>query len=56
MPEYDFPFWLRASHLINFFLIGLLIRSGGRLSRRIPGSTGATTAARARSGSSSPNG
>ena len=31
MPEYDFPFWLRASHLINFFLIGLLIRSGWQI-------------------------
>lgn len=27
----DFPFWLRASHLINFFLIGLLIRSGWQI-------------------------
>lgn len=26
--ELGFPFWLRATHLINFFLIGLLIRSG----------------------------
>lgn len=27
----DFPFWLRASHLINFFLIGLLLRSGWQI-------------------------
>jgi sulfoxide reductase catalytic subunit YedY len=31
MPEFDFPFWLRASHLINFFLIGLLLRSGWQI-------------------------
>ncbi len=28
MNALDFPLWLRANHLINFFLIGLLIRSG----------------------------
>lgn len=27
----DFPLWLRASHLINFFLIGLLLRSGWQI-------------------------
>lgn len=27
----DFPFWLRAAHLINFFLIGLLLRSGWQI-------------------------
>lgn len=27
----DFPFWLRATHLINFFLIGLLLRSGWQI-------------------------
>ncbi len=24
----DFPLWLRATHLINFVLIGMLLRSG----------------------------
>lgn len=27
----DFPFWLRAQHLLNFFLIGLLLRSGWQI-------------------------
>ncbi len=27
----EFPFWLRAGHLINFFLIGLLLRSGWQI-------------------------
>lgn len=27
----DFPLWLRATHLINFFLIGLLLRSGWQI-------------------------
>jgi len=31
MNELDFPAWLRVSHLINFFLIGLLIRSGWQI-------------------------
>lgn len=31
MPDLDFPLWLRVSHLINFFLIGLLIRSGWQI-------------------------
>jgi len=31
MTEYDFPAWLRVSHLLNFFLIGLLIRSGWQI-------------------------
>ena len=31
MTEYDFPGWLRVSHLINCFLIGLLIRSGWQI-------------------------
>ncbi len=31
MAEFEFPLWLRVSHLINFFLIGLLIRSGWQI-------------------------
>lgn len=31
MPDFDFPLWLRATHLINFFLIGLLLRSGWQI-------------------------
>ena len=32
----DFPFWLRASHLLNFFLIGLLLRSGWEILSSMP--------------------
>lgn len=31
MPDFDFPAWLRVSHLLNFFLIGLLLRSGWQI-------------------------
>ena len=31
MSEFDFPAWLRVTHLINFFLIGLLLRSGWQI-------------------------
>ena len=32
----DFPFWLRASHLINFVLIGMLLRSGWEMLSSLP--------------------
>jgi sulfoxide reductase catalytic subunit YedY len=31
MTGYDFPAWLRIAHLLNFFLLGLLIRSGWQI-------------------------
>ncbi|WP_353510016.1 molybdopterin-dependent oxidoreductase [Intrasporangium sp.] len=31
MNEFDFPAWLRVTHLLNFFLIGLLLRSGWQI-------------------------
>lgn len=36
MIDPDFPFWLRASHLLNFFLIGLLLRSGWEMLSSMP--------------------
>lgn len=32
----DFPFWLRAAHLINFVLIGMLLRSGWEILSSLP--------------------
>ncbi|MDR7329695.1 molybdopterin-dependent oxidoreductase [Corynebacterium guangdongense] len=32
----DFPLWLRASHLINFILIGMLLRSGVEMLSSLP--------------------
>ena len=32
----DFPMWLRASHLINFILIGMLLRSGWEILSSMP--------------------
>ncbi|HLS45284.1 MAG TPA: molybdopterin-dependent oxidoreductase [Ornithinicoccus sp.] len=32
----DFPIWLRASHLINFILIGMLLRSGWEILSSLP--------------------
>lgn len=32
----DFPFWLRAAHLINFVLIGMLLRSGWEMLSSLP--------------------
>ena len=32
----DFPLWLRATHLINFVLIGLLLRSGWEILASLP--------------------
>ncbi|WP_203567061.1 molybdopterin-dependent oxidoreductase [Aestuariimicrobium ganziense] len=32
----DFPFWLRASHLINLVLIGMLLRSGWEMLSSLP--------------------
>lgn len=32
----DFPFWLRAQHLLNFILIGMLIRSGIEMLSSLP--------------------
>lgn len=32
----DFPLWLRASHLINFVLIGILLRSGWEMLSSLP--------------------
>ncbi len=31
MTQFDFPLWLRATHLINFFLLGLMLRSGWQI-------------------------
>ena len=36
MESLDFPFWLRASHLINFILIGMLLRSGWEILASLP--------------------
>ncbi|WP_040162063.1 molybdopterin-dependent oxidoreductase [Mobilicoccus massiliensis] len=35
-PNVDFPLWLRATHLINFVLIGMLIRSGIEMLASLP--------------------
>lgn len=32
----DFPLWLRATHLINFVLIGILLRSGWEMLSSLP--------------------
>ncbi|MDO5034210.1 MAG: molybdopterin-dependent oxidoreductase [Actinomycetaceae bacterium] len=32
----DFPIWLRATHLINFILIGMLLRSGWEILASLP--------------------
>lgn len=32
----DFPFWLRAAHLLNFVLIGMLLRSGWEILSSLP--------------------
>ncbi|MHA6667261.1 molybdopterin-dependent oxidoreductase [Homoserinimonas sp. A447] len=32
----DFPFWLQATHLINFVLIGMLLRSGWEILSSLP--------------------
>src|SRR3546814_6141969 len=32
----DFPFWLRAQHLLNFILIGMLLRSGIEILSSLP--------------------
>lgn len=34
--EADFPFWLRATHLFNFVLLGILIRSGWEILSSLP--------------------
>lgn len=34
--EGDFPFWLRATHLFNFVLMGILIRSGWEILSSLP--------------------
>ena len=34
--EADFPFWLRATHLFNFVLLGILIRSGWEILASLP--------------------
>ena len=36
MENVDFPLWLRASHLINFVLIGMLLRSGWEILASLP--------------------
>ena len=36
MESADFPLWLRASHLINFVLIGMLLRSGWEILASLP--------------------
>lgn len=36
MNSVDFPFWLRATHLINFVLMGMLIRSGWEIIASLP--------------------
>src|SRR5699024_4470626 len=32
----DFPLWLRTTHLLNFILIGILIRSGWEIISSLP--------------------
>src|SRR5690625_3023416 len=32
----DFPLWLRATHLLNFVLIGMLLRSGWEILASLP--------------------
>lgn len=34
--EADFPFWLRATHLLNFVLLGILFRSGWEILASLP--------------------
>lgn len=34
--EIDFPLWLRAQHLLNFVLMGMLIRSGIEMLSSLP--------------------
>lgn len=36
MDNPDFPVWLRASHLINFVLVGMLLRSGWEMLSSLP--------------------
>lgn len=36
MNNPDFPFWLQATHLINFVLIGMLLRSGLEILSSLP--------------------
>lgn len=36
MSNPDFPLWLRASHLINFVLMGMLLRSGWEILSSLP--------------------
>ena len=36
MVDPDFPFWLRATHLLNFILIGILLRSGWEILSSLP--------------------
>ena len=36
MSNPDFPFWLQAAHLINFVLIGMLLRSGWEILSSLP--------------------
>lgn len=36
MENPDFPLWLRATHLINFILIGMLLRSGWEMLSSLP--------------------
>ncbi len=36
MDNPDFPLWLRASHLINFVLVGMLLRSGWEMLSSLP--------------------
>src|SRR5690554_544681 len=36
MSNPDFPFWLQATHLINFVLIGMLLRSGWEILSSLP--------------------
>jgi len=36
MENIDFPLWLRASHLINFVLVGMLLRSGWEMLSSLP--------------------
>lgn len=34
--DIDFPLWLRAAHLLNFILIGMLLRSGWEILSSLP--------------------
>src|SRR5699024_12695830 len=34
--EFEFPLWLRTTHLLNFVLIGIMLRSGREILASLP--------------------